>query len=764
MSFTSVADGQVIRAAHISQFSNWLTAQKKDATASIVATSSTQYALTITSEDTTNGYIFKCADATGGTQFAVTQTGVSLGSFTGTVKGRLQDKNGFVVNLEAYTTATINTGVLDTDNAWAGAIAAVTASATTRGTIVLGPGTFLAPTSAVSLVSGLTIRGAGIGSTVIKHRDQSSREPLYAFGLSNVVFTDFSVDGNRSNNEHTSTGFSSSEVTIDSLGTTGSDNAVIRCRIFNFNCFGLTMAGQRHVAAYNQIDGPATATYLAVDGSATQTTFGGIYGIHQPGNVPTTGGLIFRNYVSGTRSAGIVCGGVGTVVAYNRIWDAHRGGYPGTSGGGCLAIAPTSQPGLANGTEPSRFMLLQGNHVGPTTVGTFAIGIELSTVDDSLIIGNSIENVPATGMSVNGTNRVRVIGNTFRSISTTAFGTQAQAGSLGNTALVIQGNTFMGNGTAIALMVTGTTAILNQCVVANNVFCSNTTNYTSNSTSVAYQFSGNIPVTGTMPGGFAATIAAATGGGLKVIAGATASDLSVQVLKSDGVNQIAAVFGNGQSSFSADASPAMQLNHTVTSATLRGLLALRSGAVTKGQVGLDTADNIAVMDSDGTTALLSIVTPTTSSGLGNLDLRSNTTATNLQVTLGRTGTTNEAILAVVGTSGNYLTGTVTGDTVFRANTNLILGSLTAAALTVRTADTQRLRVDSIGNVIVGGGTGTLTTTGTAGFLWIPYCSGTPTGNPGTPTGSTGSLPLLINGSANTLCFWNGAAWRVITSS
>lgn len=762
--FTSVADGQVIRGPHVQQHTDWLSGQKKDAPGVIIATSSTQYALTVTSEDTTSGYIFRCTDATGGVQFGVTQTGVTLGSLSGTIKGKLQDRNGFVVNLEGSTTGTLNTGVADTDAAWTAALTAIGTSPTAKGTIVLGPGTFLAPTSSVSLISNLTIRGAGIGATIIKHRDQSAREPLYAFGLSNVVISDLSVDGNRSNNENTSSGFASSEIVIDSFGTTGADNAVIRCRVYNFNCFGITMAGQRHMAAYNQIDGPATATYLAVDGSATQTTFGGLYGIHMPGVVPSTRGVIFANYVSGTRSAGIVAGGNGTVVAYNRIWDAHRGGYPGTTAGGCLAIAPHSLTGLSNGTEQSRFMVVQGNHVGPTTTGTFAIGIELSTVDDSLIIGNSVENVPGTGMSANATNRMRVIGNTFKSITGTAFGTQAQGGSSGNTALLLEGNTFMSNGTAVALMVTGTNALLANAVITNNIFCSNTTNYTSNSTSVAYQFSGNIPVTGTMPGGFAATIAAATGGGLKVVAGATGSDYSVQVLKSDGVNQLAAVFGNGQASFSADASPAMTLNHTVTTGTLRGMLAFQTGSVTKGQMALDTSHNIAILDSAGTTALLSVVTPTTSAGLGNVTIRSNTTATNLQLSMGRTGSTDEALLAVAGTGGSYMTGVITGDTVLRSSGNLILGQFSSGSVVVvRTNDTQRIRADSAGNVVLAAGAGSLASGVTTGFVYLPTVNGTP-GTPAAISAATGAFPMIFNASANTLMVHNGSAWRTITST
>lgn len=55
MSFISVAAGQPIRATHVQQFTNWLTAQKLDTPGTIACTSTSEYALTVRSQDGTTG-------------------------------------------------------------------------------------------------------------------------------------------------------------------------------------------------------------------------------------------------------------------------------------------------------------------------------------------------------------------------------------------------------------------------------------------------------------------------------------------------------------------------------------------------------------------------------------------------------------------------------------------------------------------------------------------------------------------------------------
>jgi hypothetical protein len=71
-----------------------------------------------------------------------------------------------------------------------------------------------------------------------------------------------------------------------------------------------------------------------------------------------------------------------------------------------------------------------------------------------------------------------------------------------------------------------------------------------------------------------------------------------------------------------------------------------------------------------------------------------------------------------------------------------------------TNNTERMRIDVSGNVVVGAAA--LATTATNGFLYVPTCAGTPTG---TPTTHTGMAPIVVNTTNNKLYFYSGGAWR-----
>lgn len=66
---------------------------------------------------------------------------------------------------------------------------------------------------------------------------------------------------------------------------------------------------------------------------------------------------------------------------------------------------------------------------------------------------------------------------------------------------------------------------------------------------------------------------------------------------------------------------------------------------------------------------------------------------------------------------------------------------------------ERLRVDKSGNVSVG--TGSLATTATDGFLYVPTMAGAPTG---IPTAKNGLSSIVIDTTNNKVCFYN-AAWK-----
>lgn len=68
--------------------------------------------------------------------------------------------------------------------------------------------------------------------------------------------------------------------------------------------------------------------------------------------------------------------------------------------------------------------------------------------------------------------------------------------------------------------------------------------------------------------------------------------------------------------------------------------------------------------------------------------------------------------------------------------------------------TERMRIDSAGNVRIG--TAALATTATNGFLYVPTCAGAPTG---VPTAITGLAPIIIDTTNNKLYFYSSNAWR-----
>lgn len=52
--------------------------------------------------------------------------------------------------------------------------------------------------------------------------------------------------------------------------------------------------------------------------------------------------------------------------------------------------------------------------------------------------------------------------------------------------------------------------------------------------------------------------------------------------------------------------------------------------------------------------------------------------------------------------------------------------------------------------------GTLTTTATTGFVYVPSCPGVPTG---VPVSVTGACPVVVDSTDNRLYFYSTGAWR-----
>jgi hypothetical protein len=69
-------------------------------------------------------------------------------------------------------------------------------------------------------------------------------------------------------------------------------------------------------------------------------------------------------------------------------------------------------------------------------------------------------------------------------------------------------------------------------------------------------------------------------------------------------------------------------------------------------------------------------------------------------------------------------------------------------------NTDRLTIDTNGSATIGAGS--VATTATDGFLYVPTCAGTPTG---TPTAKSGYAPIVVNTTNNKLYFYSGGSWR-----
>jgi hypothetical protein len=65
-----------------------------------------------------------------------------------------------------------------------------------------------------------------------------------------------------------------------------------------------------------------------------------------------------------------------------------------------------------------------------------------------------------------------------------------------------------------------------------------------------------------------------------------------------------------------------------------------------------------------------------------------------------------------------------------------------------------MEIDNSRNITAGAGS--LATTATNGFLYVPTCAGVPTG---TPTAKTGYAPIVVDTTNNRWYFYSGGAWR-----
>ena len=151
------------------------------------------------------------------------------------------------------------------------------------------------------------------------------------------------------------------------------------------------------------------------------------------------------------------------------------------------------------------------------------------------------------------------------------------------------------------------------------------------------------------------------------------------------------------------------------------------------------------------------------STIGNrLSFKSNVTNGNTGVVILPNGTSNTSAILVVNkedpTNSNFGRLQVNASEV-RIESSLFgtgsTGSTTYFPLNIYTSATLRFSIDASGNVIVG--TAALTTSATAGFLWIPSCAGAPSGSPTSPY--TDAAALVVDITNSRLYVRVGSTWK-----
>ena len=120
-------------------------------------------------------------------------------------------------------------------------------------------------------------------------------------------------------------------------------------------------------------------------------------------------------------------------------------------------------------------------------------------------------------------------------------------------------------------------------------------------------------------------------------------------------------------------------------------------------------------------------------------------STTLVVGSGGTGVTS------LTTHGVLYGGSTVGATAAGITGQILIGNTSAAP-----SWSSKVQVTTAGSVAAG--TGSLATTATDGFFYIPTCAGVPTG---VPTAISGFAPMVIDSTDNSMYIYVGGAWRQV---
>lgn len=665
----------------------------------------------------------------------------------------------------------------DPDAAWAAAFAAG------PGIVQLGPYTYLPWTSAVTEVDGVIIRGCGYSATKILHRAHSSREPIHFLGRTDCGVAELWVDGNYANN----TTYDSCEITIDGMRC-----FAYRVKVTSFNKQAITMGGIDNVVDSCVIQGLAPTPYNTWGGGVYQS----LTGVTVAGQSLCRRLRVTNNLITGCRSVAIGIGGIGGLIDGNIIEDCHRGDEPQDTPGGAVAFPPTTT--TINSDTPPQHFILSNNTIGPapTRIGPSTLGggggFELNSCQHFVLSGNKVNDVALFGITINATAfpsyDIVIDGGSINGVDT-VNAVPTSGGSVGialypSTTYSVKGivvsNVAISNCRTAIWTFENSAGLLNNYRFNNLILDGNTVGWVKadaasndgRAQGTAVVGGAGIPeqvsVAGNTSADYAAILANAhaSGHGVLVKGGSSASQYALRV-QNNGGGDLFYVAGDG--------SAAQNLNvgggfgYTLANAHASG-----NGLWVK--AGLSASQYALRVGNSGGSDLFFV----TGSGAVNIGAAS----ARLTADLSNATHASRMLLQSTTVNGQTQVGAIpngsSASAGFNAYNNATPASGTVAQmlalstevsvratalggsalpLTLYTNGAQQAQIDAAGNKIMHGGAGALATTATTGFVWVPYCLGTPTGNPGAPANSSGSVPLAIDLTANKLWFWTGAAWK-----
>lgn len=533
--------------------------------------------------------------------------------------------------------------------------------ALSRKTIVVPPGTFL---TKYSPTTGTTIEGAGKGKTILKHQNGNLngayRLPIInCIGKTDVTLRGISFDGNYTQNNDATNGYTSSEVALD-----GNRCRMIDCEVYDFNAIGVTYGATdvtiENCDAYR--NSPPSTYPITPPYTGGSANYGGFYGFMTPGNTQPVRVRLLNCRAWNLRSAGVIIGGPDFRVDNFVGWELHRGPFPYDGGsvstpGGCIATTPTWNGGGVAGIygtpagNPANWTVrptgvITAPQLGPTAVGVYAQGLELSLCDRVTVVGPNIKGMPSIGIKfsyatdcvimggvIDGANpggtagvygvygvygvnadnspggdslRCHVIGTTIKNHT-------SRGAIIGNACDYFK---FMGctwdnpAGQNWEYTSTGTHLdSLGHRVIAGGAVPEQTSQALAINAGVVAGASGLTSFTRNVTAEFAASVQQfhATGHAFQVVAqGSSASQVVARFLANAGANVAMDVLADGTALHRAQSGAANILTlDTLNAAGVNPYLTLQRSGTPKAQIGLDASDSLSMLSAAGA-ALLTV--------------------------------------------------------------------------------------------------------------------------------------------------------------